>query len=184
MDKPQAFTLSFDGIALALQTNIGVTLGSNLTSEGEKREIKNFVGVWDTGATHTAISQKVIEQCNLQPLSKTKTSTAAGIMECNVYLIDLLLPNSVIIQNVQATSMNMESSVDILVGMNVIANGDFSITNLNGKTKFSFRLPSMESRDFVKEINSNNMINSKFSNGRSFPPNINQKRKSSKKRKK
>lgn len=153
MKQPKAFTLSFDGIAMELRTNIGVTLGNSLTVQKENREINNFVGVWDTGATHTAINNNVIDKCNLQPIAKTKTSTAAGIIDSNVYLIDLLLPNGVIVQDVQATSMNMESSIDILVGMNVINTGDFSITNLNGKTKFSFRVPSMESRDFVEEEN-------------------------------
>ena len=181
--KEQAFTLSFDGLSLALQTEIGITLGDSLASEEEKRELQKFIGVWDTGATFTAISQKVIEKCGLQPLGKTKTSTAAGIMECNVYLIDLLLPNNVVIKNVQATSMNIEASVDVLIGMNVIIHGDFSITNKDKKTTFSFRLPSMEKRDFVKEINSNNLLSTKFKNGRSFPHNVSRKSTTKKKKK-
>lgn len=32
--------------------------------------------------------------------------------------------------------------VDIIIGMDVITKGDFSITNVNGKTEMIFRLPT------------------------------------------
>ena len=38
-----------------------------------------------------------------------------------------------------------------LVGMDVICNGDFSITNLNGRTWMSFRIPSCAAIDYVAE---------------------------------
>ncbi len=39
---------------------------------------------------------------------------------------------------------------DVLIGMDIIGAGDFAVTNLNGKTTFSYRYPSMERIDFVK----------------------------------
>jgi len=38
---------------------------------------------------------------------------------------------------------------DVLIGMNIINQGDFAVTNKDGKTVFSFRLPSVECLDFV-----------------------------------
>ena len=42
-------------------------------------------------------------------------------------------------------------AIRILIGMDIIKHGDFSITNVNGKTTFSFRTPSVKEIDYVKE---------------------------------
>ncbi len=42
-------------------------------------------------------------------------------------------------------------NTDALIGMNIINQGDFAVTNLNGRTKFSFRYPSINDIDFVEE---------------------------------
>jgi hypothetical protein len=38
---------------------------------------------------------------------------------------------------------------DILIGMDIMNQGDFAVTNLNGITRFSFRIPSMAAIDFT-----------------------------------
>ena len=45
--------------------------------------------------------------------------------------------------------------IDVLIGMDVIKYGDFSITNTNGKTTFSFRTPSIKEIDYLKESRNN-----------------------------
>ena len=42
--------------------------------------------------------------------------------------------------------------------MDVITTGDLAITNHNGKTTFSFRVPSCEEIDFVAEIQEHNRL--------------------------
>jgi hypothetical protein len=32
--------------------------------------------------------------------------------------------------------------IDVLIGMDIISLGDFAISNFDGKTQFSFRIPS------------------------------------------
>ena len=39
---------------------------------------------------------------------------------------------------------------DIIIGMDIINRGDFAVSNKNGATAFSFRIPSVEDFDFVK----------------------------------
>ena len=39
---------------------------------------------------------------------------------------------------------------DVIVGMDIINRGDFAVSNKNGATAFSFRIPSVEEFDFVK----------------------------------
>jgi len=45
---------------------------------------------------------------------------------------------------------NIFGKADILIGMDIISQGDFAITNHNNKTMFSFRMPSMLDLDFVQ----------------------------------
>ena len=40
---------------------------------------------------------------------------------------------------------------DVLVGMDIINKGDFAVSNRNGATSFSFRIPSVENFDFAAE---------------------------------
>ena len=40
---------------------------------------------------------------------------------------------------------------DVLLGMDIITIGDFSITNQAGNTVFSFRVPSQHTIDYVAE---------------------------------
>ncbi len=40
---------------------------------------------------------------------------------------------------------------DVLIGMDIITQGDVAITNLGGNTVFSFRIPSQKQVDFVQE---------------------------------
>lgn len=40
----------------------------------------------------------------------------------------------------------------MLIGMDIITMGDFYISNYHGQTTMTFRVPSLECRDFTKEI--------------------------------
>lgn len=78
-----------------------------------------------------------------------KISTANGLVDVNTYLINLTLPNKVTIENLSVTSSDLGDDVDLLIGMDVIKLGDFSITNTNNSTTFSFRIPSIEEINYV-----------------------------------
>ena len=41
---------------------------------------------------------------------------------------------------------------DVLIGMDIISKGDFSISNYGGHTVFSFRSPSMGTTDYAEQI--------------------------------
>jgi len=64
-------------------------------------------------------------------------------------MVSIFLPNHVVVPEVTVSECNLLGS-DVLIGMDIIGNGDFAVTNLDGKTVFSFRLPSRERIDFVK----------------------------------
>ena len=145
-----AFTLSENGRLNVLKTQIKILADKKLNPEFEKSR-EDFVAIWDTGATGSVISKELAEELKLMPVGKTKVITAGGMCDSNQYIVNLVLPNKLIINNVMITSGFLGEGTDFLVGMDIITLGDFSITNLNGKTKFSFRYPSCESIDYVNQ---------------------------------
>ncbi|HEC64491.1 MAG TPA: hypothetical protein ENI23_04280 [bacterium] len=76
---------------------------------------------------------------------------AGGKTFCETYLVNIFLRNNVGISGIRVTKGNLGTNADVLIGMDIITQGDFAITNLNGRTVFSFRIPSIECIDFLKQ---------------------------------
>ena len=68
----------------------------------------------------------------------------------SLYMMDIILPNHVRINNVSVFVLDLYEC-DLLIGMDIIRFGDFSVTNHSGQTQFSFRIPSIKHVDFVAE---------------------------------
>ena len=60
---------------------------------------------------------------------------------------------------------DLGDDIDVLIGMDIIQHGDFSITNVNNKTTFSFRTPSMKEIDYVKESKTEQVNNWHYKTG-------------------
>lgn len=110
-----------------------------------------FDAIWDTGATNSVISKRVVDACQLKPISMAQVHTANGSCLSEVYLVNVRLPNGVGFRNVRVTNQALFGH-PVLIGMDIICQGDFAVTNLGHKTKFSFRFPSKRHIDFVEEI--------------------------------
>jgi hypothetical protein len=113
-------------------------------------EIKKYTAVWDTGAMSTVITQKIVDDLKLKQIDMVPASSATTSGTAPVYLVNLMLPSNVTITGVRVIQMNVQGS-DILIGMDIITLGDFSITNHEGKTCMSFRIPSSHEIDYVKD---------------------------------
>lgn len=96
--------------------------------------------VWDTGSFTTVISPSVVKELELVPLGKSPVHTANGTYLANRYSVDVMLPNGMVIQGVVVSEAELEVC-DALVGMDIIAMGDFLVTNKE-RTRFAFRVPS------------------------------------------
>ena len=117
---------------------------------------KPFSCIWDTGATNSVITDRVITELGLKPSGRT---TAHGVgseeketeHEVDTYFVNFLLPNKVGIYGVPVTGMKLPGT-DVLIGMDIIGLGAFAVTTQNNKTTWSFCYPSMEEIDFVKKV--------------------------------
>lgn len=135
------FTRSYGFISNILETQIDIQHSNN-------QETKSYTAVWDTGATNSVISNQVVNECNLQPSGMTYVDGVGGRHVTPTFIINLFLPNQVLIADVPVTLMALTADFDILVGMDIINLGDFAISNYDGNTTFSFRMPSIEKIDF------------------------------------
>lgn len=144
-----SFTTTCTGIANVLKNQILISPASILNSNASNKK-HQYTAIWDTGATGTVISQKVVDECELIPTGMTQVATAGGIVSVNTYIVDVSLPNNVTFQNLNVTT-GFLNGTDVLIGMDIMSAGDFSVSNFEGKTKFTFRLPSQKDADFVFE---------------------------------
>jgi predicted aspartyl protease len=112
---------------------------------------KQYLAIWDTGATNTVITSQVANDLDLKPIGRTRVKTASGTADCNVYLTDIILPNKIIIQNVRVTE-GVLADFDVLIGMDIIGLGDFAVSSdpKTQATVVSYRIPTSGIVDFVK----------------------------------
>lgn len=148
MEQYLAFTLKSDRILNMLTSQVSIS--SKLKMNNIVISDRKWNGLWDTGASRSSIDKRVAEAMELIPIGKSSISTANGVVAVNTYLIDITLPNNVTIQNVIVSGANL-GDIDLLIGMDIIGLGDFAITNTNKSTTFSFRIPSIQEIDYVKD---------------------------------
>ena len=145
--RASSFTAQSGKILSVLQTSVkvGPAFDKTATAPGQKE----YIAIWDTGATACVITERIITECGLKPISMVKAHGADGEYTTEVFLVSLLLPNSVGFRQVHVTRGKLVGLADMLIGMDVISQGDFAVTNTGGKTCFSFRCPSSERIDFT-----------------------------------
>jgi len=151
MSSPQCFSLqSENGLINQLITPCHVCIPTDINGNIDNKCIHQFNALWDTGATGTVITKNVVDALSIKPSAIRQVFHANGDCYVNAYQINVILPNGVGVRNVVATE-GILNGFDLLIGMDIITLGDFSVTNHEGKTCFSFRIPSIEKVDFVEK---------------------------------
>jgi Aspartyl protease len=156
--KPShSFTVkSTNGFLGVLITDCHVCLAHDSSAGPSSSNWCTFKAIWDTGASATVITAAVAQACGLKPIGKTIVHGVGGQHVCNVYLVNIRLPNQVAYKLVRVTEGILPggNNGDVLIGMDIITTGDFAVTNLNGSTTFSFRHPSSATVDYVQQHHS------------------------------
>lgn len=150
MQKSIPFTVEYDSLQSVVETSCGISElmpREELLKGMQHPPIKQFQALWDTGASASSISERVVEALGLMPISIADNYTAAGIVQVKMYYVNMLLPNGVLLPEMFVSCCQLED-IDVLIGMDVICKGDFALTNSDGKTTFSFQVPSSQKIDF------------------------------------
>ena len=149
---PKSFTIEHFGLVDAIITQCGVSEAFLPNVGGKRPPIAEFRATWDTGAMRSVVSLDAVRKLGLSPIGRTTVFHANGQSVVGVYLVNILLPHQVGFSFVEVTEGDL-TGTDVLIGMDIISQGDFAITSSQGKTKFSFQIPSTHDIDFVAEYN-------------------------------
>lgn len=140
------------GISRILISNVHVSETYNIPNRPKNLIINKYTAIWDTGATHSVITKKVVMECKLWPSGMTMVSHAGGKSPANTYFVNIYLPNRVEVCGVRVTEGILIGNVNVLIGMDIISKGDFAVTNKDKITAFSFRMPSIQRIDFANYL--------------------------------
>ena len=149
----QGFTLHYDLTAREIITPVGVSgpYGPGLDDASPARPRGSFDGLWDTGATCSVVSSRIVAELMLEPIDRNLVETASGTYDASVYLVAVYLPGSIAIPAVRVIDSPSIGGADVLIGMDIIGSGDFAVTNLAGRTSVSFQTPSTHRVDFADD---------------------------------
>ena len=124
-------------------TKVGISLPCGDYASPD--QFSTFFAVWDTGATDSVITPKMRDVLGLATIGKSEVYGVNSFELVDLCLIDVLLPNNVHVPQREVTVCDIgPGPADMLIGMDIIQMGDFSIANYGGNTLFSFAFPPFE----------------------------------------
>lgn len=156
-NRRKAFVVKSNAIMNSLKANVVISC--------DEKSVE-VIALWDTGATNSCISMDVVENLGLVVTGNIDVLTPSGGSIANTYLVDVLLPNNVPVKDLRVCDSKIGSQgIGMLVGMDIISKGDFCVSNFQGQTVFSFRMPSDAVMDFVSGIKVSNIIGKRHGRG-------------------
>lgn len=115
------------------------------------------IAMWDTAATRTHVSQKVIDLLQLQPIGETEIRSHRSVEMVKEYDVSLILPTNEFILNIVALHGDYTKirdwDIDVIIGMDIIRIGDFHIDYTQERAVFTFRHPYDGDEDKLIETN-------------------------------
>ncbi|MEY2577531.1 MAG: hypothetical protein QOI49_355 [Verrucomicrobiota bacterium] len=165
----QCITLTGKGISRVIRgpAVIRPAFEPTLVAEAERPPGCDVTAIWDTGAMGSVVTQAVVDNCILKQVGMKMVSGVHSQELSPVYLVNIELPN-IGFRNISVTLGKLPKGTDLLIGMDIIAQGDFAITNFGGNTVFTFRCPSEAKIDFVAEQNAKGAVKAEPSVGRNW----------------
>ena len=152
MDKVEknTFTKRYKCIERRITTHSQISEGfESDTPADEFPKFKKVNALWDTGATSSCVSNQLASKLNLVPIGFEKIYHANGESFVPTYLINIILPSETMFYCVHVLGCDLHG-IEAIIGMDIISQGDFAISNFEGNTYFSFRIPSTQKISFDK----------------------------------
>ena len=129
------FAVDFGGIEEAIVCDVAVA-----NSDDSSPKFTQCRSLWDTGAAFSVISKRLVDALGADPIDQGFAYTVQGTYRPNVYMVDVMLPNKMLVRGLRVSDGVFEDA-DILIGMDIIKLGDLMVSN-RGNTRFTFRVPA------------------------------------------
>jgi hypothetical protein len=151
--KCHAFTQKHGGRVNRILTEVHISLAFSPKNQPADVQLHKTRALWDTGASHSVITESTAKALGLTPTGKRIIQHAGGQGEYNTYVVNFYLPNQVAIGGVLVSECpDNDGSFGAIIGMDIICDGDFSISNHQGQTWVTFRYPSLQATDYVADF--------------------------------
>lgn len=164
-----AFTVRYTGRSSRLISEVEIFPGFVPPAQPQG---KKYQALYDTGATHSAVSPQVVADLQLASIGARNVGVGGGMLTTSSHLVNIALPNRVMFPMISVAKMVLLGGIDALIGMDILGSGDFAVTHHRDKTTFSFCCPSRREIDLVAEVEASRKIAPASSNkvaGRNDP---------------
>ena len=142
--KSDILCYKFSSIQKRIVTPINI---SNTLIEKHKNATPVCVtenALWDTGATISAITPKLVRDLSFIPAGTMAISGITGALDVEFILATIQLPNGILRPNIKMAVCDFSQNLNIILGMDIITLGDFELLHGNNSTVFSFTSPPSE----------------------------------------
>jgi hypothetical protein len=113
-------------------------------------KFNKYRALWDTGATYSVISRRVVRDLSLVSETLTQISGVGGVFDSEIHTVNIELPNRVVLYDKNVTVAIIDDC-DFLIGMDIIGLGDFAISHKGSNHLLSFRIPPSGAIDFTAD---------------------------------
>lgn len=125
--------------------DVGVTNAHDPDSKNLAPPITIFKAraIWDTGASTSMITKRVVSALQLQPVGYQTARTPLGEHQVKIYLVNIHLRDNPVFAALSVIEGDLPEA-DVLIGMDIIGKGNFAIKQKNGKSRLHFKIPSQQ----------------------------------------
>lgn len=104
------------------------------------------VGIIDTGATSSMLSEVVAEELQLYPCGEISVSGVHGADNSNLYFVDIVFGSGYTLSNHRVSGASGNAGFDLLIGMDILSLGELHLVSVHGNSVFRFGIPSLSDK--------------------------------------
>jgi hypothetical protein len=148
------FTVVYDSVVDQLEQPLDIF--AVVSGDAKLRhDAVRVTAYWDTGAISSFISESLRKRLLLRTTGHTEPVYGlSGNEDADVTYISIKLPDDTLLKNKKILVGNLGGSEMLLIGMDIISEGEFSVRKIGGKTSFSFIMPPpVEDPKAQKKVN-------------------------------
>lgn len=150
-----AFTIKHNRLVnrIVIDIKLSVAFDPDNPPPEDQTPLLPVKALWDTGATGSVVTPGTAAALGLIATGVKNSRTAGGMRPAKTYLVNIYLPQAVAFAGIQVSDCVDTGGFDAILGMDVISQGDSVISNHDGQTWLTFRVPSCGRVDYVVEAN-------------------------------
>lgn len=118
-----------------------VTSGTKIIALKIKVNNTEANAIIDTGATTSAVSSKLAASIKLLERGTIVVTGVHSKTIATKYTADIQFPNEICFHDTNLIEINPIGSFDVLIGMDILSQGNFSVSIAEGKVHFSYKTP-------------------------------------------